>query len=133
MDSILQSNSLRAMSKHFLLPHNFKWQQPRKLFNPLGCVCETHNHQQEICISNQKPSYILMEPYIQQYCQRHIQECISWNINRNKIGKSTTRMMLPSLLGVQDNNIRPKWYEETTGLFWMSRGWWPARTISTHL
>ena len=30
----------------------------------------------------------------------------------------------------KNNNILPKWYEETTGLFWQSRGWWPARTIS---
>ena len=33
----------------------------------------------------------------------------------NKPGKSTTGMMLLSLLRVQDNNILPKWYEETTG------------------
>ena len=57
-----------------------------------------------------------MEPYLQQYCQRHIQEYISWNRNQHKPGKSTTGMMLLSLLRVQDNNILPKWYEETTGL-----------------
>ena len=87
-----------------------------KLFNPLGCVCKTHNHQWGICISNQKPSYIPMEPYLQQYCQRHIQEYISWSRNRHKPGKSTTGMMLLSLLRVQVNNILPKWYEETTGI-----------------
>ena len=87
-----------------------------KLFNPLGCVSKTHNHQWEICISNQKPPYIPMEPYLQQYCQRHIQEYISWNRNQHKLWKSTTGMMLLSLLRVQDNNILPKWYEETTGL-----------------
>ena len=31
-------------------------------------------------------------------------------------GKNTTGMMLVSLLSVEDNNILPKWYEETTGL-----------------
>ena len=30
--------------------------------------------------------------------------------------KSTTGMILLYLLRVQDNNILPKWYEETTGL-----------------
>ena len=57
-----------------------------------------------------------MEPYIQQYCQRHIQEYISWNMTGHRPGKSTTSMMLLSLLRVQDNNIVPKWYEETTWL-----------------
>ena len=46
-----------------------------------------------------------MEPYLQQYCQRHIQEYISWNRNQHKPGKSTTGMMLLSLLRVQDNII----------------------------
>ena len=32
------------------------------------------------------------------------------------LGKSTTGMILLYLLRVQDNNILPKWYEETTGL-----------------
>ena len=82
----------------------------------LGCVCKTNNHQWEICIFNQKLPYIPMEPYLQQYCQRHIQEYISWNRNQHNPGKSTTGMMLPSLLRVQDNNILSKWYEETTGL-----------------
>ena len=45
------------------------------------------------------------------------QEYVSWNINWHKPGKSTTGMMLPSLLRVQDNNILPKWYEETIGLY----------------
>ena len=79
-------------------------------------MCKTHNHQWKICISNQKPGYIPMEPYLQWYCQRHIQEYIGWNMNQHKPGKSTTGMMLLSLLRVQVNNILPKWYEETTGL-----------------
>ena len=57
-----------------------------------------------------------MEPCLQQYCQRQIQEYISWNMDRRKPGKSITGMMLFSLLSVQDSNILPKWYEETTGL-----------------
>ena len=57
-----------------------------------------------------------MEPYLQQYCQRHIQEYISWNRNRHKPEKSTTGMLLLSLLRVQGNNILPRWYEETPGL-----------------
>ena len=81
-----------------------------------GCACKTHNHQWEICISNQKSPYIPMEPYLQQYCQRHIQEYIIWNRNRHKPEKNTTGMLLLSLLRVQDNNILPKWYEETTAL-----------------
>ena len=36
-------------------------------------------------------------------------------MNSHKPGKSTTDMMLLSLLRVQDNSILPKWYEETTG------------------
>ena len=36
-------------------------------------------------------------------------------MNQHKPVKSTTGMMLLSLLRVQDN-ILPKWYEETTGL-----------------
>ena len=67
-------------------------------------MCKTHNHLGEICISNWKPPYIPMEPYLYQYCQRHIQEYISWNKNRHKPGKSTIGKMLPSLLRVQDNN-----------------------------
>ena len=38
------------------------------------------------------------------------------NRNRHKPGESTTGMMLLSLLRVQDNNILPRWCEETTGL-----------------
>ena len=87
-----------------------------KHFNPSGCVWETHSYQWEICISNQKPRCIPMEPYLQQYFQRHIQENISWNMKRQKPGKSATGMMLLSLLRVQGNNILPKWYEETKGL-----------------
>ena len=56
-----------------------------------------------------------MEPYLQQYCQRHIQEYISWNRNRHKPGKSTTGMMLLSLLMVQYNNILPKWMKRLQG------------------
>ena len=37
-------------------------------------------------------------------------------MNRHKPGKSTTDMMLLSLLRVQDHNILPKWYEESTRL-----------------
>ena len=37
-------------------------------------------------------------------------------MDRRKPGKSITGMMLFSLLSVQDSNILPKWYEETTGL-----------------
>ena len=37
-------------------------------------------------------------------------------MNGHKPGKSTTSTMLLSLLRMQDNNILPKWYEETTGL-----------------
>ena len=98
-------------------------------------MCKTHNHQWEICISNQKPPYIPMDPYLQQSCQRHIQEYISWNRSRHKPGKTTTGMMLLSLLIVQGNNILPKWYEETTGLYfdYRSRGWWPSHNILTHL
>ena len=73
-----------------------------------GCACKTHNHQWEICISNQKSPYIPMEPYLQQYCQRHIQEYIIWNRNRHKPVKITTGMMLLSLLRVQDDNITNK-------------------------
>ena len=61
-------------------------------------MCKTHNHQWGKCISNQKPPYIPMEPYLQQHCQRHIQEYISWNRNRYKPEKSTTGMLLLSLL-----------------------------------
>ena len=53
---------------------------------------------------------------LQDYCQRHIQEYISWNMNWHKPRKSTTGMMLLSVLRVQDNNILAKWYEETTGI-----------------
>ena len=77
---------------------------------------KTRNHQWEIYISNHKPLYVPMEPYLQQYCLRHIQEHISWNRNWHKPGKSTTGMMHLFLLRLQDNNILPKWYEETTGL-----------------
>ena len=38
-----------------------------------GCVCETHNHQLEICTSNQKPSYITIKPYLEQWCQIDMQ------------------------------------------------------------
>ena len=83
--------------------------------NPLGCVCERHNHLWEIDIYNQKPPYITMKPYLQQYCQRHSQEYISWNMNGHKPGKSRTSMMLLSLLRVQENNIVPKWYKTLLG------------------
>ena len=79
-------------------------------------MCNTHNHQCETCISNQKPPCIPMGPYLQQYCQRHIQEYISLNRNGHIPRKSTTGMMLLSLLRVQDYNILPRWYEEITGL-----------------
>ena len=54
-----------------------------------------------------------MEFYLQQCRQRHIQEYISRNMNRHKPGN----MILLSLLSVQDNIILPKWYEETTGIY----------------
>ena len=41
----------------------------------------------KICISNQKPSYIPMEPFLQQSCHRHVQEYISWIMNRRQPGK----------------------------------------------
>ena len=41
---------------------------------------------------------------------------ISTNRNRHKPGKSTTSIMFLYLLRVQENNILPQWYEETTGL-----------------
>ena len=53
---------------------------------------------------------------LQQCCQRHIQEYISWNINRHKLRKSRTGIMLLSLLRVEENFTQPKWYEETKGL-----------------
>ena len=37
-------------------------------------------------------------------------------MNLRKPGKNTTDMMLLFLLRVQDNNVLPKWYEDTTGL-----------------
>ena len=37
-------------------------------------------------------------------------------MNRHKPGKSTTGMMRFSVLRVEDNNILPKWFEETAGL-----------------
>ena len=40
-------------------------------------------------------------------------------MNPNKPGKSKRVMMLLSLLRVQDNNILPKWYEETTRLYFV--------------
>ena len=57
-----------------------------------------------------------MKPYLLQCCERKIQEYISENMNQHKPGKSTTDMMLLSLLRVQDHNILPKWYEETARL-----------------
>ena len=45
---------------------------------------------------------------LQQYCQRPIQEYISWNMDWYKPGKSTMGMVLLSLLMVQDNNTLPK-------------------------
>ena len=79
------------------------------------------------------PPYTPMEPYLQHYCQRHIQEYVSWNRNRHEPGKSTTGMMLLSLLRVQDNNILPKWYEKTTGLCFDCPEDGDLHTISTHL
>ena len=125
MNSILQTlslSTLRAKIKDFLLPHNFlesyiKWQYPRNLsVLLLGCVCETHNRQWEICIYSQKPPYIAMEPFLQQCYQRHIQKYVSWSMKQHKPGNSTTGMILLSLLRMQDNIILPKWYEYTSGI-----------------
>ena len=75
-----------------------KWQYLRKLFKPLGCVWETHNHQREIWITNQKLPYItavLPKTYPAVY-----------QFNRHKLGKSTKVCKI----------ILPKFYEETTRL-----------------
>ena len=56
-----------------------------------------------------------MAPYLQQYCQRHTQEYIRWNRNRHKPRKSTTGMLLLSLLRVQDNDILPNGMKRLQG------------------